>query len=413
MAQSWQTLQTSSSTITPPYDRLPQVLVRYAQINDGGWDWSVDTDATRFSANTALTGQPNGQRLYTLGQASHPWLFDAGYLTPKLQWHAASYHFDAPLASTGASSQGVAVPTASLDSSVVFERDAQFLGRGFVQTLEPRALYVRTPYVNQSMLPNYDTAAQDFNFASIYQENQFVGHDKIADNHLLTLGVSSRLIDPDSGAQVLKLALAQRFRFEDQRVGLNPTAATAKAGLSDLLVGAVANVSDQWALDAVAQYNADTGVSERSTVGARYQPGRYRVLNAAHRYTRNQAEQLDLSWQWPLNPPDAATPFASHSALGPGRYYSVGRLNYSLDEKRLINTVVGLEYDAGCWLGRIVIERTATSVSTTIQRIMFQLEFVGFTRVGISPGKSLHSNIGRYQELRQGGTSLSRFSHYD
>jgi lipopolysaccharide assembly outer membrane protein LptD (OstA) len=52
------------------------------------------------------------------------------------------------------------VPTFSLDSGVVFERDASYFGRSFRQTLEPRAFYVYTPYRNQSLLPNYDSAVQ-------------------------------------------------------------------------------------------------------------------------------------------------------------------------------------------------------------------------------------------------------------
>jgi LPS-assembly protein len=44
---------------------------------------------------------------------------------------------------------------------------------------------------------------------------------------------------------------------------------------------------------------------------------------------------------------------------------------------------------------------------------MFQLEFVGFTRVGISPQKSLSQSISRYQNLRDSFTNNSRFSNYD
>ncbi|MGQ0708955.1 MAG: LPS-assembly protein LptD [Rhodoferax sp.] len=410
-AQSWQTLQSSSAPIVPPYDRLPQLQLRYGLDNDAGWDWSAQTELTRFSSDPALTGQPNAQRLIAQGQLARPLVFDAGSLTPKLQWHGASYDFSSPLPS-GASTQGVAVPSFSLDGTVVFERQARYLGQDFVQTLEPRALYVRTPNVNQSMLPNYDTAAQDFNFASIYGDNSFVGQDKVADNHLLTLGLGSRLIDPDSGAQVLKLALAQRIRFEDQRVGLNSSAAVAKAGLSDVLLGAVANVSQRWALDATAQYNANTGLSERSTVAARYQPGPYRVLNAAYRFTRNQSEQIDLSWQWPLNA-GAMDSLLGGRGLGEGRYYAVGRMNYSMNESRLVDTVLGLEYDAGCWLSRVVLERISTSTSSATQRLMFQLEFVGLTKLGFSPQRTLTSHIARYQELRETSTNNSRFSNYD
>ena len=75
--------------------------------------------------------------------------------------------------------------------------------------------------------------------------------------------------------------------------------------------------------------------------------------------------------------------------------------------------MIGFEYDAGCWLGRIVVEQLQTSVSSANQRIMFQLEFVGFSRLGSNPLKTLKENIPRYQYLREQTVSPSRFSNYD
>jgi LPS-assembly protein len=413
--QRYQTLQSATAPITPPYDRAPQLLARYTQFNDHGVDWSVEGDMTRFESDPLRTLQPNTQRAYTQAQVSLPLVGAGGYLAPKLQVHAASYQFDTPLAVNGASSQSSVVPSFSLDGSLVFERDTSYFGGAFIQTLEPRAFYVYTPYRNQSMLPNYDTGIKDFNFASIYTENAFVGNDKISDNNLLTLGVTSRLLDSDSGAQVLKLGLAQRFRFEDQLVTYAPTTAPARAGFSDVLLGASANVNERWTLDSVAQYNTLNGQSERSTVSARYAPGNYRVLNMAYRFARDQSEQVDMSWQWPINDlwGDKGTELGYGRGQGEGRYYAVGRMNYSMNESRLVDTVLGVEYDAGCWLSRVVLERTSTSATSVNERIMFQLEFVGFTKLGISPQRTLTSNISRYQNLRDTGTSYSRFSNYD
>ena len=91
----------------------------------------------------------------------------------------------------------------------------------------------------------------------------------------------------------------------------------------------------------------------------------------------------------------------------------VGRMNYSINENRMVDTVLGIEYDAGCWISRFVIERVQTSASTATERLMFQLEFVGFTRLGISPQKTLTQSISRYQNLRDSFSTNSRFSNYD
>lgn len=409
----WQTLQDLASPITPPYDRLPQLAARYAQLDVGGFDVSVDGDYTQFEADRRLTGQPNSQRNVLLGQISRPWLSAAGFITPKLQLHSTSYQFDSVL-SSGATTAARTVPTFSLDSGLVFERDASYLGRAFRQTLEPRLFYVKTPYVDQSYLPNYDSGANDFNFASIYTENAFVGHDRISDNNLLTAGVSTRLLDPETGAETARFGIAQRYRFEDQNVTL-PNGTPAKERLSDVLLGAGFNWDQRWVFDSTVQYNPTTEKSVRSTVGARYNPGHYRVLNLAYRFQRDISELVDVGWQWPLNAlwGDKGQDLGNGRGQGPGRWYSVGRLNYSLKDSKLVDSIVGFEYDGGCWLGRIVLERLQTGLVSTNERILFQLEFVGFSRVGIDPLSTLQRNIPRYQLLREQTSSPSRFSNYD
>jgi LPS-assembly protein len=412
--QQWQTLQDATSPIVPPYDRVPQLTGRYTQVNDHGFDWSVEGDFTQFQADRSLTKQPNAQRMYGLAQVSRPWLGAAGFVIPKLQLHTAAYQFDSAL-SDGRMSADSTVPTFSLDAGLVFERDTNYFGRDLLQTLEPRAFYVRTPYRNQSLLPNYDTGANDFNFATIFTENAYGGHDKISDNNLLTLGLTSRLLDPESGAQLARFGVAQRFRFEDQLVTLTPAAASAASGFSDVLLGAAVNINQRWGLDSTVQYNARTEQSVRSTVGVRYSPSNYRVLNAAYRFQRDVSEQVDVSWQWPLNDlwGDKGQDLGAGRGQGEGRYYAVGRMNYSMNERRLVDTLLGVEYDAGCWLARVVVGRVATSTNSVTDSIKFELEFVGFTRLGVSPLQSLRSNIARYQNLRDRSGSNSRFSNYD
>jgi LPS-assembly protein len=409
----WQTLQDVAAPIIPPYDRMPQLALRYARGNTGSFDYAIDFDTTQFHADRLLTGQPNGRRTLAVAQWSRPWVTPAGFIKPKLQLHATSYSFDSPLAN-GATSASRVVPTISVDSGLVFERDAQYFGRAFRQTLEPRAFYVRTPFRNQGLLPNYDSGANDFNFASIYTENVFLGNDRIADSDLLTLGVSTRLLDPDTGEEAARFGIAQRVRFRDQRVTL-PGGALLPKGFSDMLVGAGVNLDPRWSVDATVQFNADTGRSIRSTISGRYSPGNYRFVSAAYRLQRESSEQLDIGWQWPLNDlwGDRGQDLGAGRGQGEGRWYSVGHVNFSLREGKLVDSVVGLEYDGGCWLGRVVLERLQTGASSANRRIMFQLEFVGFSRLGANPLQTLRQNIPRYQYLREITTPPGRFSNYE
>lgn len=414
----YQTLQDVNAPIVPPYDRMPQLTAAYTRINVpvaglSGVDYSISTDFTRFEGNSVLTGQPNASRAFALAQISRPWIRPGGYITPKLMLNATTYQFDGPLAN-GSSSASRVVPTFSLDAGLVFERDTSYFGRAFTQTLEPRAFYVRTPYRDQSNLPVYDSGANDFNFATVFTENSFVGNDRISDANLLTLGLTSRFLDPDTGAEALRLSIAQRLRFQDQLVTM-PGVAPVTDRLSDVLLGATANLTKAWSLDTTIQYNPKTNISERSTIGGRYNPSNYRVISTAYRYQRGVSEQYDIGWQWPINDlwGDKGKDLGVGRGQGGGRWYSVGRLNYSVPDKKLVDMVLGVEYDGCCWIGRIVLQRTQQSTVVNSTGILFQLEFVGFSRIGSNPLKTLKANIPRYQYLREQGVTPSRFTNYD
>jgi LPS-assembly protein len=425
--QRWQNLQDAA----PPYDKAPQIIMRYGQWNADGLDWSVMGDTTRFEADfsrlTAAGIPRNGERSFVQAQVSRPWIRPWGFVTPKLQLHATRYQMDRAL-DNGATAVNRVLPTFSLDAGLVYERETRWFGRDVLQTLEPRAFYARTPYKDQSFLPVYDSGATDFNLSTIYSENTYVGHDRLVDNNALTLGVSSRFFDVGNGAEMLRVGMAQRIRFSDQQVVL-PGQTASSMGLSDILFGAGIRWDDRWSLDATIQANNQTHDIARTTLQARYSHSAYRVINAAYRANSQatpKSEFVEVGWQWPLSDLVGSTDRQTESAwartpgqgLGPDRWYSVGRLNYSLKERSLVDTLVGLEYDAGCWLGRIAFERLQTNNSNIVatsatSRILFQLEFIGLARVGVSPLKSLSDNIPRYQYLRDSTVQPSRFQHYE
>jgi LPS-assembly protein len=421
---SWQTLQDIEAPITPPYDRLPSVALRYSR-DDGhiagvsDWNYSVLTEYTRFESNPLLTRQTNGSRSLAIAELSRRWRAPGWFVKPRAQLHTTQYQFDNPLAN-GARTASRVLPTVSLDGGLIFERDARYFGRNFVQTLEPRAFFTWTPYRDQSLLPNYDSAINDFNFATIFSENVFGGNDRISDTRALTVGASSRLLDPATGAEIVRVGLAQRYLIRDQNVFL-PNASGLPGGdpvaerLSDILLATRVQWSPRWMVDTNFQYSPGSRESVRTTLAARYTPSRYRVLSAAYRVQRGISEQYELGWQWPLNdlwetPKTTSVP---GRGLGAGQWYGVGRINYSVPDKKVVDLVAGFEYDAGCWIGRVVLERLQRSAATANQRILFQLEFTGFSRIGSNPLKTLKENVPRYQYLREEINPPSRFQQYD
>ncbi len=429
---SWQTIQDINSPLTPPYDRSPQLTAQYARSTEH-WDLGWVNDLTAFSAdrtqacllaqiNASATQsvdcQPNANRLLSQARVARPFAYGPVTLTPKFLLTARQYQYASNgLGFDGARyAQATTVPTFSFDATARLERDSRLLGRDWVQTLEPRVFYVHTPYRDQSVLPVYDSARYDFNFATVFGENSYSGYDRMADNRSLTIGAISRFLSPIDGSEGARFGIAQRLRFKEQRV-LLPGETLINDRLSDLLLGATANLNREWLLDSTVQYNPKTNSSERSAIGARYNPTPYRLVNVSYRnQSLYQSELLDVAWQWPLNDlwGDRGQSLGPGQGQGEGRWYSVARMNYSLQDKRLVDTLIGLEYDAGCWLGRVVVQQQQLGVLVNTRRIMFQLEFSGFGRVGANPLQQLQTQIPRYQLLRDNRlASPSRFGMYD
>jgi len=425
----WQVLQSSDGPIVAPYERAAQLGARTVRPLALGLEAAVETELTRFTdpQGTLATTRPIGTRAHVIASIGRPWITPGWSIRPKLSVNAASYDLERPM-TDGRRHAARAIPTFSLDTAWQFERDAQWMGRSLRQTLEPRLLYVNTPYRDQTGLPNFDSAGKDFNFESIYTENAFSGVDRVSDAHQLTGGVTTRLLDARTGEEVLRLGLAQRYLFRDQRVtpqpdlvnfdpALSPQGPPLTQQLSDVLLLASTSVIPRWTMDASVQYSPENSRVARSILGARYSPGPFRTVNARYRFTRGLSEQFEIGWQWPLNARDRPAPGKTLAPLAGGNtcrgtWYGVGRINYSTQDRRLTDAVVGFEYDAGCWIGRVVAERLSTGRSEATTRLLFQLELVGLSRLGSNPLQVLKDNVPGYRLLRdESATAFPTSSH--
>ena len=419
--QYWQTLRDldvdapSESLVGEPYRREPQLGVHSRGRSALGLDWDMRLEFNRFVNPDPL--QVDGNRLHGVAQVSKRLDINGVYIQPKVKWQGTSYSLDRNNLASAPSSVSRSLPTLSVDAGMTLERPVQMFGQDLIQTLEPRVLYVRTPYRDQSTLPLFDSAPRDFNQYAIYSENDFTGVDRVSDANQITMGVNSRLLDERSGAELLRFGVAQKMLLSDQRI--NPDGdGPITSRFSDLMLLGGTNVIPNWFLDGTLQYNTEEGRAQQGTLGVRYTPGQWRTVSTVYRYTRNGSSQVELGWQWPIagRQPTARQLVSSQPANGQnlasagscgGAWYSVGRLAYSTRESRFINTLMGFEYDAGCWIGRVVAERVALGQSDATTRIMFQLELVGLSRLslGANPLRTLRDNIPGYSLLREEGTT--------
>ena len=402
LAQRFQTLQDPDlPPVTEPYRRLPQLTVSASRGDlPLGLTFAFKGEYVDFRSGSSTTTE--GKRIVMYPQLSLPLQTDVFSITPKIGLHSSRYDLDTRY-NTNGNGQVIGgpdtitrnVPLFSLDSGVTFERGFEWQGKSLTQTLEPRLYYLYVPNRDQNQIPVFDTSSTDYNFAQTFAENRYGGPDRIGDANQLTAMISTRLLDPETGAETMRAAFGQRFYFTDQKVGLPATPTSPAEQLrtdryADLLGSFSGQILPKTYADANLQYSPQVRRMERFNVGARYQPEAGKVLNAGYRYTRDQLQQpglsqIDVSGQWPLA----------------GGWHGVGRINYSIKESRMVETVAGLEYDGGCWIGRVVFQRLATQEKDSNTSFFVQLEFNGFAKVGTNPLEMLKRNVPGYGVINQ------------
>ncbi|NCT83143.1 MAG: LPS-assembly protein LptD [Comamonadaceae bacterium] len=420
--QRWQTLQGKDVTaqFDSPYQRSPQIGARLTTAADEAvldsfrpWgrkarlEGGLELEYNRFDLpGSALPGQPGGgQRVHALGHVAAPLGGEAWWFIPRVSFNAAAYDLDRPQAD-GRRRMGRVIPTLSIDHGWVFERDTTLFGRDYRQSLEPRLFYVNTPLRDQTNLPNFDSAPKDFNFDSIYTDNQFSGVDRVSDLHALSVGATSRWVGASSGEEILRLGAVQRFLFRDQKI--TPDGQPVTQRFSDLLLAAAAHLDEKWWADGTLEFNPEINRSVRSVLRARYSPGPFKTVSVAYRLARGQSEQVELAWQWPLYGAPVTSRGADSKSCG-GAWYSAGRVQYSLRDRRLTDSVMGFEYDAGCWVLRWGVERLSTGRAETNTRLMLQLELVGLSQLGSNALKVLTDNVPGYRRLSSDRSPSSDF----
>ncbi|MDD4912988.1 MAG: LPS-assembly protein LptD [Sideroxydans sp.] len=374
--QSFQTLQDPSAPVVAPYWRQPQINVNgsttFAESN-----LTFNSEFIDFRHASLISGR----RIVINPTISYPLLNDPGYfVTPKLGIHHTNYLLDTN--NNGYPIHSVrTLPTFSLDSGLIMERSDSFLGTGYMQTLEPRAYYVHIPYVDQSLLPNFDTAQAPFSFSQMFTENRFLGSDRIGDADMLTMALTSRAIDDDEGTERLRIGIAERFSFKTPKVNLTQVA--DPYGRSDILMTLGGKMTRAWRLDSLLQYNPNQSRLESYSAAARYNPEAGKLLNLGYRYTRDTLRQVDVSTQWPIS----------------GRWHGVGRFNFSLQDKLILEALAGLEYNQDCWTVRLVSQSFATATQKRATGTFIQLELNDMVRIGSDPLAALRASVSGYTKL--------------
>ena len=382
---SFQTLQDSTALpILSPYRLAPQLTFNSRPNRWNGFELNTIGEFSAFEHATLVSG--NRWILYP--SVSYPISRPYGFITPKVGFHATRYDLTGNTAGFAGGTR--TLPIMSIDSGLAFERAATFFSQPITQTLEPRLFLLYVPFRDQNKLPLFSTAETDFSFAQIFNENLFVGGDRISDARQATAAVTTRFIENLTGIERLRAAIGQRYYFSPQRVTLSTDTSGISGPVqgnisrSDFLAALSGQISDSWTLDSGFQYSASTKQFQKTNVSARYNGEGGRLLNFSYRFTRESLKQIDISTQWPFG------------RVAPA-WTLLARANHSLRDGRLIEGLLGVEYNQGCWEFRLVAHRFATAAEKYSNSIQFQLELKGLSKLGINPLETLKQNISGYR----------------
>ena len=375
--QNYQTIDPELTEIDFPYERVPQ-MVFGGRWGGGLLRFDSDTELVNFDRNVGTTGW----RFDSTQELSLRFARSGMFLTPAIALRQTNYWLDnAAPGEDDVLRRGL--PIGSLDMGMTFERATERGRRSWLQTIEPRLLYVRVPFEDQSTLPVFDTIVPDFNLIQLFRKYQFVGPDRIADTDQLSFGVTTRLIDAVNGRERLTGTLGQTRYLNPQQVTLPGTAPTDTQA-SDYVAEVAVGLRDAWALDVGYQWNSETSTTARTETRLEYRPKEDRVFGIGYRYRRDALEQGDVSLVWPLAQ----------------RWRLIGRYSYSFLDKERLEDFLGWEYEACCWRLRMV-NRNYVSRRTgeTDNSISVQLELKGLSQRVTSPDELLDRGILGYRNI--------------
>lgn len=378
--------ETEPDVSDTPYRRVPQIAFKTRSPRTPlGIETSIDGEFVFFDRRDSITGS----RLDISPRVSLPLSGNAWFIKPsfshRITWYGLSNTDEAQ-----PSSPQRTVNTTSVDAGLFFDRVLD--STGSVQTLEPRVFYLNVPFEEQSDIPVFDSSSFDFNFSQLFRENRFSGADRIGDADQLSVALTSRMIDGNSGRERLSAAIGQIYFFDDRRVRLPDE--TFQDGnfidtseRSDLVAEISTQLGDDWTARGNLQWNPDRNETVRGSVLLTYRPGDQRLLNLGHRVvntgTRAETEQLDISLLWPIR----------------DNLRLAGRWNYSLDADISLESLIGIEYDSCCYAVRFAARRYISDDDADHDTTVYlQLVLKGLAPLGQNYGAVVENAILGYRD---------------
>jgi LPS-assembly protein len=412
-AQQYQTIDYTLAEPDRPYARVPHLAADadYALGANGVFRYGLYSELVNFQHAEGPVPVTTGWRGDFMPLASLDLTGPGYFLRPAFAWRGTQYELDTLGTGQVKHSPSRTLPITSVDTGLLFERPAGSHDQRRL-TLEPRLMYLDVPYRAQDELPVFDTAVPDLiNPVQLFRTNRYVGADRVSDANQMSFGLTSRLLDAQSGRQFIAATLGQIYYFEIPRVTL-PGEAPITYGRSDFVAQLSLAAFEDWSADAGVQWDPENRRSERSTVNVQYKPAPNTLVNLAYRYERFTTttelvpetgnagqvlvptpvqqgyDQVELSTAFPIKRSWEVFAKEVYSLRDPQQPHG-----------QALESFLGFEYRACCWRVRLGARRYVNSHDPTASQttgVWLQLELAGLAGVGSASDNFLREEIRGY-----------------
>lgn len=383
----------------------------YRDLNRNGIEDSLDTGVRDAPVYYDLEGRetvPISGRRYNMNYNIALPLRSAGaFVTPTVGLRHVSQELDQTTINTPDSNPSTTAGFASVDSGLIFERDAEWFGRHYRQTLEPRLFYYYSQQKNQDDIYSFDSNSLTYSYTQLFRDYRLAGEDFIDDANQISAGVSSRLLSPTTGRELVRVGIGQTFYLDKREVVLEIDPATTayeqNRSSSDLVLDAAARLTRNWDIRTETLWNEDHGKRDRQSAALRYRDEKGQLFNLGYQYldriptinslgyvTDRAVEQYYTSAVYPLN----------------NQWSLIGHWNHDVTNSRELEAIGGVQYDNCCWSVQVVARQwivndqfTAnTDTQQTDNGIFLQVQLKSLGNVGDSVDDLLSHSITGYED---------------
>ena len=337
LVQDIKTIDETAPLSDKPYERLPQLTLNGdIQIPNSPILFTLDSELVDFTHDdNSIT---TGTRLIVQPGIHLPISGDFWFIDPAIKLSHTQYDIDSNTNGiTSIDNRNLLI--SSVEAGLFFER---FLKNGYQHTLEPRLYFLNVPFEDQNNAPLFDTSTPDFSVSQLFRDNRFIGGDRLGDTNQITLALTSRILNPESGNELVRASIGQIYYFKDRKVSLDGSIDTASQ--SDVIAELETNLGN-WKSNIDLQLDIKNSKLSKENYFLHYLSDARHLFNIGYRKRLLgniiDIEQTDTSFVYAINQ----------------NYSSYVRWNYSLKDNKNIDEIAGIAYDNCCWSIQVLAQR--------------------------------------------------------